>query len=107
MLKLKAGVRLDGLCSQMVLATLGIIEPVYAKHGYDCVITSANDSNHRVGSLHYKGKALDFRLNSLAVGDRIAVVGEVAVLLGDDFDVLHESEGTPNEHLHVEFDPKR
>ncbi len=106
MLKMKSGVRLDALCSQMVLACV-IAESIYAKYGYDCVITSANDSGHKVGSLHYKGKALDFRLNSLKVEDRVKVVGELAVALGDDFDVLHESEGTANEHLQCEFEPKR
>ncbi len=107
MLKLKTGVKLDALCSQMVLAAVGVIEPVYKKYGYDAVITSANDAVHKSGSLHYRGKALDFRLNSLKQEDRIRVVGEIAVALGDDFDVLHESEGTANEHMHVEYDPKR
>lgn len=106
MIKLKSGVKLDALCPQMVLAAF-IAEGIYLKYGYDCVITSANDSGHKAGSLHYKGKALDFRLNSLKREDRVRVVGDLAVALGDDFDVLHESEDTANEHLHCEYDPKR
>lgn len=106
MLKLKTGVSLRALCPQMAMIAAGIVEPIYRKYGYDAVITSANDSVHKSGSLHYTGKALDFRLNSLKQPDRIKVVGEIAVALGDDFDVLHESEGTSNEHMHIEFDPK-
>ena len=106
MLKLKTGISLRALSPQMVLATLGFIEPTFRKYGYDAVITSGNDSTHKSGSLHYAGKALDFRLNNLKPEDRIKVVGEIAVILGDDFDVLHESEGNPNEHMHVEYDPR-
>ncbi len=106
MLKFKFGVKLDALQPQMVLAVI-VIEAVYSKYGYDCFITSANDSSHKAGSLHYKGRALDFRLNSLKKEDREKVVGDVAVFLGEDYDILHESPDTANEHLHVEYDPKR
>ena len=106
MILLKQGVRLRGLRPEVVMAAL-VVEGVYEKYGYTCVITSAADQEHSTGSEHYTGLALDFRLNSLPAATRPTIVSDVKAALGEDFDVLHESAGTPNEHLHVEYDPKR
>ena len=101
-MKLKSGVKLTGLQPQMALAAL-IVTSVYAPAA--CTITSANDSTHSEGSLHYKGQALDFRTKDYA-GDRVKLRDDVRAALGPDFDVVLEALEQDNEHLHVEYDPK-
>lgn len=103
MIQLKPGVRLEALTPQMSLA-VSIIASVYQKHGADCTITSANDSTHSVTSLHYKGLALDFRTRDFK-GDKHALTDEIERALGAEFDVVYEGDGTPNAHLHCEYDP--
>ena|SRR5687767_2404558 len=109
MLRFKPGVKLSGLQPQMALAATVVLS-AYTAAGYPSVwVTSANDSKHKPDSFHYKGYALDFRLNDasgIPPVDRPKVAALVKSALGAEFDVLHESPGTPNEHLHVEYDPK-
>jgi hypothetical protein len=70
------------------------------------VITSGNDSAHKQGSLHFRGRALDFRGNNITVQQGKALRTAVAVDLGADYDVLFEVfANRANNHLHVEFDP--
>lgn len=103
---LKPGVRLTDLVPQMVLAAF-IIDGCFARRGCECVITSGNDSKHSAQSLHYKGRALDFRTKYDALnGHEQELRDEVKAALGNDFDVVIEAVGTDNEHLHVEFDQK-
>lgn len=105
-MKLKAGVRLADLCPQMVLAAT-VIDGICTRRWIECVITSANDSKHGDNSWHYKGRALDFRTHFEELnGQEQSFRDEVKVALGDEFDVVLEGVGTPNEHLHVEWDPK-
>ena len=104
--KFKDGVKLDGIEPEAlhILVTAGFIWRE-TFHGVDCVCTSALDSRHMTGSLHYKGLAVDLRTYTLPGG----YVGEGAQKatkllkdrLGSDYDVVLESD-----HLHVEYDPK-
>jgi hypothetical protein len=103
MIKLKPGVSLKGMQPQVVLAAL-IVESIYASHSAVCTITSCNDSVHSTNSLHYNGLALDFRTKDYTQ-DKQQLLAEIIVALGAEFDVLLESEGKDNEHLHVEYDP--
>lgn len=105
-MKLKAGVRLTDLCPQMVLGAV-IVERVFDAFRAECVITSANDSKHGEMSWHYKGRALDFRTKYDSMnGQEQALRDSIKEALGQDFDVVLEAVGTPNEHIHVEYDPK-
>ena len=71
------------------------------------IITSARDGNHSRGSLHYVDLALDFRTHNLADDDvRMEAARRLQEALGEDFDVLLESRGTANEHIHLEYQPK-
>ncbi len=102
-MKLKPGVRLTDLSPQMVLAAI-VVNDLYKKRGLECVVTSANDSKHMVNSKHYKGNALDFRthyreLNNLEIGLR----DEIRECLGSEYVVLLEGVGTPNEHMHIQY----
>ena len=97
-LMLKAGVKLADLCPQMVLATQ-IIAEVYAAYGVDCVVTSANDSEHMEGSKHGTGEALDYRTRDLTSEQQVNLTNTIIASLGQEFDVVLESD-----HLHVEYD---
>ncbi len=97
-LTIKAGVRIKGLHSAMVRA-LPIVEDVYGT--VECVITSGADGKHMFGSLHPRGKALDFRTRNLPSGALGGVIDAIRQRLGPDYDVIKEKD-----HLHVEYDPK-
>jgi hypothetical protein len=67
-------------------------------------VTSANDSEHMEGSLHFENRAFDIRIRNI-IGDvqyEARLWAErMQVLLGDNYDVLLESD-----HIHVEFQPE-
>jgi NADPH:quinone reductase-like Zn-dependent oxidoreductase len=105
-LALKGGVKLKDLVPQMVLAAV-VVASIYVKFGVECIVTSSNDSTHSVNSLHFKGRALDFRTKQDALNGREReLTAAVKAALGGEFDVVLEAVGTDNEHLHVEWDPK-
>lgn len=104
---LKPGVRLTGVRPEIILAIAEARE-VWRSHGETgalFVITSVVDGRHARGSAHYTGCAFDLRKCRDSVTTQQAVA-ELREALGHDYDVLHEGDGTPNEHVHVEWDPK-
>jgi hypothetical protein len=104
-IRVKEGVRFDDLVPQMTLAAQ-IVDGTYAMFGtLECWITSANDGKHMETSWHYKGRALDFRTHNF-VGDKKKLLEKVKEHLGKNYDVVLEAPDSPNEHLHVEYDPK-
>jgi len=72
----------------------------------DMLVTSGNDKVHARGSKHYTDEALDFRTHHITLGEKLALLAEVKKRLGRNYDAILEDRGGPNEHLHVEFDPK-
>ena len=94
---------MTALQPQIVLAAV-IVNDIYAAHETECVVTSCNDSVHKDDSLHYEGNAIDVRTKNYT-GDKTALRNEIAFALGDEFDVILESLGEANEHLHIEYDP--
>lgn len=72
----------------------------------DLVVTSGNDRTHSRGSKHYTDEALDFRTKNMLKTEKHLFVATLKKRLGRDYDVILESEGGANEHLHVEYDPK-
>jgi hypothetical protein len=105
MIALKSGVKLVGLVPQMAVV-LVVASSLVDEMERDLIITSANDSNHMNGSKHYSGEALDFRVHDWAADSKDRFVNRLRGALGSDFDVVLESLGLSNEHLHVEWDPK-
>ena len=105
-MQLKECVRLRDLNPQISLAAL-VVNSIFLKLApkVNCTITSANDSKHMKGSLHYKGAAIDFRTKDFPEDKKTLLVSEVQGALGPEFDVLLEYPGEDNEHLHVEYDP--
>lgn len=68
------------------------------------VVTSMNDGQHRAGSLHYAGRAVDIRTHDLALPDAQSFARAVELMVSHlGFDVVLE-DAPP--HLHVEYDPK-
>ena len=102
MIRLKNGVSVKGIHPTANLI-ITIVNSVYASHGENCTVTSVTDGVHSDGSLHYSGKAVDFRTRNLVGGYRGQLAKEIAEeireALGDDFDVVLEAD-----HIHVEFD---
>lgn len=68
------------------------------------VITSIWDQRHSSISLHYIGCAADVRSKTLNSRHKTKVLERVQNSLGEDFDLILEAEGEPNEHFHLEFD---
>lgn len=89
-----------------ILIAISIVQGAYERVGVkDCMITSLLDGTHMVGSLHYKGYAADFRTKGTGLAKRL--FDEVRKALPpNQYDVLLENLDQPNEHIHVEFDPK-
>ena len=70
------------------------------------VITAGIDGKHMVGSKHYDGDALDIRTKNFpSRAAKLAFAEALRRELGPAYQVIFEAAGTPNEHLHVEFDP--
>ncbi len=73
----------------------------------DLVITSINDSrSHMKTSRHYVDEAIDLRTHNFPSRDaRRQFRQHLAAALGDQFTVMFENAGTPNEHIHIQ--PKK
>ena len=113
-ISLKQGVRLTGLSPQMTVALMVIAGEWEETESDGLVVTSCNDSLHSNRSKHYRGDALDIRTKPTLYGglkmpiqDRQGVANNISRALGQDFDVILEHVGSDNEHLHVEYDPRK
>jgi hypothetical protein len=100
MLSVKPGVVLEDIDSNLVQAML-VVDACYGDHGLACVITSGREGQHKDGSKHYLGKALDFRTRHVPAHELQALVDDIRIMLGADYDTILEST-----HLHIEYDPK-
>lgn len=99
MIAIKPGVRIAGLSNEALLAIM-VARDVYAWYGQQerCVITSITDGDHKAGSLHHTGRAIDLRLPAAhTVGDVVQVLTD---RLGVSYDIVLEKD-----HIHVEYDP--
>lgn len=105
MTALKSGVKLAGLQPQMVLGLL-IASSIADDMDLDLVVTSANDGKHMVGSKHGTGEAIDLRTHDWPTEVKLRFVEKLRACLTAEFDLLFEDQDGPNEHVHVEFDPK-
>jgi hypothetical protein len=123
MLNLKPGVNPQAMVPQVVLLSQ-IVSSVYAKHGYDCEITSLHDQdpNRRVDSLHGRDglcRAADFKTTHLPETIRDVMLAEIRDALGYGspkpraFDFIFEPRLTSpdgrivkEQHFHGEYDPK-
>jgi len=101
---IKSGVSIWGISPEIAIAW-PIIVATFDGAGYDAEITSGTGGVHTHGSLHYHGYAIDIRTHHVSTkSEKIAILNVLKQRLGDQFDVVLEAEGTPNEHIHIEFD---
>lgn len=100
----KPGVRLA--TTWQVEAMRDAVSRVWASHGFQGTITSGMDGEHMAGSKHYDGLAEDYRTHDLPADLKYGMFNEVRNILGADYEVIFENENQPNEHLHIEYDPK-
>ncbi len=100
-LYLKDGVSLVGLQIEMQVV-LKEMDRLYAVEGENLWVTAGTDGQHSPGSLHYFGRALDFRTRFFSEAIALEIANKVRKLLPDNYDVvLHKGS-----HIHIEYDPK-
>ena len=116
-MRIKTGVRIYKLSPELVFAHTMVLD-AYRQVGVECIVTSINDGRHSFGSKHYNGDAIDYRSNSVPRNQLDNLCGLIArnldltkietknTWVGADFDLLLEGKGSPNEHIHLEFQPK-
>jgi hypothetical protein len=95
----KENVNLNGL-DEAMYPVLGKASIVWQKYGKKLVITSGLEGKHCKNSRHYLGLALDLRNRDLNKKDLFKILKELNIALGNDYQVLLESD-----HFHVEYDP--
>jgi len=103
-MRLKSGVNPIGIRPEMLLAIM-VADAAYTRFGFECVVTSINDSDHAKTSRHYQGMAADFRISHLPTGPPGYAVGisdEIQLDLGLNYFVLLESN-----HIHVSYKPRK
>ena len=87
---------------------LGAAEVLYNLHSRRLTVTSLNDGKHGKRSLHFRNMAVDIRTKNLNGSIKGGIFRTLRRRLDPKgFDTLFEYEGTPNEHFHIEYDPKR
>ena len=101
----KEGVALDDLQPEALSAT-ELAKPILEAAGVDFVVTSTGLGDRaNVKSVedtkHNTGQAFDVRIRDLPSDNRQAIVDQLKEALGDDYDVVLESD-----HIHIEFDRK-
>jgi hypothetical protein len=95
-----------GTLKDVMHPALDAVQQVWAVYGLTPVITSIEDGVHSANSKHYDGLAFDIRLNDIDPGIHASLARGVELKIGGAYDVVHESHGTANDHLHVEYDPR-
>ena len=99
---IKPGVDVHGIQPEILLARI-IAGEVFARYGVACIITSGSEGEHKVGSLHPKGQAIDLRIRHMDKRLWPVVTEELGKALGPQYDVILEAKKL---HIHVEWDPK-
>ena len=94
MLKVKAGV------TPKMLVIAAAAANTAEKGGFEVVITSGTDGQHRRASKHYSGDALDLRISNLTLDQRKALIAGLMTRLGDGYDIVLEPD-----HIQIEYDP--
>jgi len=107
-MRLKDGVDLSNLVPDMVRACQ-VIDLIYQARGYECWVSSGRDGEHHGLPVdhdpwdpHYMGKAVDIRIQNVPAAERLALIDQIRLELGDQYVVLWENKGTGNEHLHCQ-----
>jgi hypothetical protein len=107
MVRLGAKARLHGIQPELIVGLL-ILSDILDAHNVMMEVSHVADGVHARASIHYIGGAADLIfLGAVDASVKRAIFDDWATSVGQDFDVLFEAAGTANEHLHVEWQPKR
>lgn len=103
LVKIKSGVKPRNL---VILAAIANVAQELGNPP-EVFITSGTEGRHMPGSKHYTGEALDVRSHNFpSFAAKREFLNAVRRRLGRNYDVILESLGRPNEHFHIEYDPK-
>lgn len=103
-MKLKAGVKVDGVKTEILVAWM-VALTIWESNGFELTVTSCRDGVHKLHSLHYKGWAIDIRTKDLPdLETKEKLVAQLKASLTNDYDVVFEDVGGNNEHVHLEYD---
>jgi hypothetical protein len=103
-MQFKPEVRDEGV-SREIWYALGVAEVTRPIQPF--VVTALRDGQHKEGSKHYFGFAVDLRTKDLYPTAKDEWFARLrAVLEPKGYDVLFEGRGQDWEHIHIEFDPK-
>lgn len=72
----------------------------------EITVTAVLDGLHKEGSLHPLGKAVDIRSHVYSKELIAKILQKFTERHRNEFDLLWEDAGLPNEHFHLEYDPK-
>ena len=98
MIRLKRGVKVQGLQPEMLLALM-VAQAAFLEKAIQLVITSALDGQHSARSKHKLGYAVDLRTRDMPPGDMaLNLAGKIKSALGNEYFVLLESD-----HIHIQF----
>lgn len=98
--------RIFGTRPEMIFGAM-VVWSHASKMGLEVTLGHGMDGKHREASLHYNGLGLDFSITGFSNdAGKVALKERVSRALGQDFDFLLEDMGKPNEHWHLEFQPK-
>lgn len=84
----------------LVVAVANVAERL----GETTYISAGIDGVHLLDSFHYKLCAID--VSSRPLKDKYKFVAELIKELGAGYDIFLEQAGLPNEHIHLERDPR-
>lgn len=106
MLRIGPKARIQGLRSELNLANI-VLLGILLKHNAVMILSHGIDGVHARASIHYMGGAEDLVFaQTLEPHIKQQIYEEWKQGVGQDFDILFESIGTPNEHFHCEWQPK-
>ena len=109
-LLVKEGVEFGGVLHPAGARILEVLKQVVASLDFDVTVTSARDGKHSgSGDPHHSGEAFDLRTKSLTAAQKQGLLQRLRAGLyreptgpGRRFYAFLESEGTANEHIHVQ-----
>lgn len=106
MIRIGPKARIHGIRPELNFANV-VLMGILTKHDAVMILSHALDGIHSRASIHYAGGAEDLVFaGSKEMSVKQQIFQEWKTSVGQDFDILFEDPGTPNEHFHCEWQPK-